>query len=176
MNISLRRGEKIYINGAVVRPDRKVCIELLNDVTFLLENHVMQASDASTPLKQLYFVVQLMLISPNDTTEAMALFEQMSAVLNASISGFSHSRRACCRRKKHCRKAHVRRDQGDTHPVSDRRRDSEKQSTARATQGRLRSFQHVRQCNEFRLRDPLQLPTPPKARRRARRRRTTIHS
>lgn len=85
MNISLRRGEKIYINGAVVRPDRKVCIELLNDVTFLLENHVMQASDASTPLKQLYFVVQLMLISPNDTTEAMVLFEQMSAALNTSF-------------------------------------------------------------------------------------------
>jgi flagellar biosynthesis repressor protein FlbT len=43
MNISLRRGERIFINGAVLRVDRKVCLELLNDVTFLLESHVMQA-------------------------------------------------------------------------------------------------------------------------------------
>jgi flagellar biosynthesis repressor protein FlbT len=73
MNISLKRGERIYINGAVLRVDRKVCIELLNDVTFLLENHVMQAADATTPLKQLYFAVQLMLISPNDTDAAIYL-------------------------------------------------------------------------------------------------------
>jgi flagellar protein FlbT len=85
MNISLRRGEKIYINGAVFRPDRKVSIELLNDVTFLLENHVMQASDATTPLKQLYFVVQLMLMSPSDTAEPMKSFRHMCVTLNASF-------------------------------------------------------------------------------------------
>ena len=56
MNISLRADEKIYINGAVLRVDRKVSIELLNDVTFLLESHVMQANDATTPLRQIYFV------------------------------------------------------------------------------------------------------------------------
>ena len=64
MHISLRSGEKIYRNGAVVRVDRKVSIELLNDVTFLLEAHVMQPQDTNTPLRQLYFVVQTMLIDP----------------------------------------------------------------------------------------------------------------
>ena len=43
MNITLRAGERFFINGAVIRIDRKASIELLNDVTFLLENHVMQA-------------------------------------------------------------------------------------------------------------------------------------
>ena len=52
MNISLRADEKIYVNGAVLRVDRKVSIELLNDVTFLLKSHVMQANDATTPLRQ----------------------------------------------------------------------------------------------------------------------------
>jgi flagellar biosynthesis repressor protein FlbT len=80
MNISLRRGERIYINGAVFRVDRKVCIELLNDVTFLLENHVLQASDATTPLKQLYFVIQLMLMSPNDTAVPL---DMSASMLNA---------------------------------------------------------------------------------------------
>ena len=41
MCISLRSGEKIYINGAVLRVDRKVTLELINDVTFLLESQVM---------------------------------------------------------------------------------------------------------------------------------------
>ena len=49
MNITLRAGERFFINGAVIRIDRKATIELLNDVTFLLENHVMQAKDAIDP-------------------------------------------------------------------------------------------------------------------------------
>jgi flagellar protein FlbT len=57
MHISLRAGEKIYINGAVLRADRKVSIEILNDATFLLEAHVMKVEDASTPLRQLYFII-----------------------------------------------------------------------------------------------------------------------
>ena len=64
MNITLRAGEKLYINGAVIRVDRKATIELLNDVTFLLENHVMQADQATTPLRQIYFAVQVMLMDP----------------------------------------------------------------------------------------------------------------
>ncbi len=64
MNITLRAGERIYINGAVLRVDRKATLELLNDATFLLEAHVMQAEDATTPLRQIYFVVQVMLMDP----------------------------------------------------------------------------------------------------------------
>jgi len=82
MNISLRRGERIFINGAVLRVDRKVCLELLNDVTFLLENHVMQAEDATTPLKQLYFAIQTMLMSPNDCEAAMELARNLLVSLN----------------------------------------------------------------------------------------------
>jgi|SRR5450755_4386091 flagellar protein FlbT len=74
MNIWLRAGEKLYINGAVLRVDRKVSLELLNDATFLLEAHVMQAADATTPLRQLYFVVQLMLMDPSDPAAAKDLF------------------------------------------------------------------------------------------------------
>src|SRR5947209_2828734 len=64
MNITLRAGERIYINGAVLRVDRKATLELMNDATFLLEAHVMQAQDATTPLRQIYFVVQVMLMDP----------------------------------------------------------------------------------------------------------------
>ena len=76
MQITLRPDEKIYINGAVLRVDRKVSIELLNDAAFLLEAHVMSVEAAVTPLRQLYFVVQMMLIDPSDTTAAEALFRE----------------------------------------------------------------------------------------------------
>src|ERR1700712_4764801 len=75
MQITLRPDEKIYINGAVLRVDRKVSIELLNDAAFLLEAHVMSVDAAVTPLRQLYFVVQMMLINPNDTAAAEILFK-----------------------------------------------------------------------------------------------------
>ncbi len=70
MKVSLRAGELIYVNGAVLRVDRKVAIELVNDVMFLLEGQVMQAADATTALRQLYFIVQLMLMNPTDHQDA----------------------------------------------------------------------------------------------------------
>ncbi|MGX7707018.1 flagellar biosynthesis repressor FlbT [Methylobacterium sp. Gmos1] len=75
MRLSLRAGERIYINGAVLRVDRKVAVELLNDATFLLESHVLQAEDATTPLRQLYFAAQTMLIDPGRAAAARELYD-----------------------------------------------------------------------------------------------------
>jgi flagellar protein FlbT len=83
MKVSLRAGELIYINGAVLRVDRKVAIELVNDVMFLLEGQVMQAADATTALRQLYFIVQHMLMNPADHPDATALYGQHHAALKA---------------------------------------------------------------------------------------------
>jgi flagellar protein FlbT len=73
MNITLRAGERFFINGAVIRIDRKASIELLNEVTFLLENHVMQAEQATTPVRQIYFAVQIMLMDPTAAASAAPL-------------------------------------------------------------------------------------------------------
>ncbi|MCP3387226.1 flagellar biosynthesis repressor FlbT [Bradyrhizobium sp. CCGB12] len=81
MKISLRAGERIYINGAVLRVDRKVSVELVNDVMFLLEGQVMQAPDATTAMRQLYFIVQLMLMNPTDVKDASVLYAQHHAAL-----------------------------------------------------------------------------------------------
>ncbi len=70
LKISLKANEKIYVNGAVLKADRKVTLEFLNDVHFLLENHVLQAEEANTPLKQLYFILQIMLINPEGADQA----------------------------------------------------------------------------------------------------------
>jgi flagellar biosynthesis repressor protein FlbT len=105
MNITLRAGERLYLNGAVIRLDRKATIELLNDAAFLLENHIIQASEATTPLRQIYFVVQVMLMDPaaaGSTTEllrslidkALLAFEspEIKAGLNAVAGSIARSR------------------------------------------------------------------------------------
>ncbi|AMY02182.1 flagellar biosynthesis repressor FlbT [Mesorhizobium ciceri] len=85
LKISLKPNEKIYINGAVIRVDRKVTVELMNDVQFLLENHVIQAEDASTPLKQLYFILQVMLMNPAGAAAAREMFRRSLPLLLASF-------------------------------------------------------------------------------------------
>jgi flagellar protein FlbT len=45
----------------------------------------MQAEDASTPLKQLYFAIQAMLISPNDCEAALQLCREMLVALNSTV-------------------------------------------------------------------------------------------
>lgn len=79
--IGLRRGERIYINGAVIEVDRKVRLELLNDATFLLGAHVMQLEQATTPLRQLYFLIQGMLMEPAVSTTLLPAIEHAVGAL-----------------------------------------------------------------------------------------------
>lgn len=79
----LKANERVFVNGAVLRADRKVGLELLNDVDFLLETHVMQAEDATTPLRQLYFIIQIMLMSPSEKASALKLYKDSVKALLA---------------------------------------------------------------------------------------------
>jgi flagellar biosynthesis repressor protein FlbT len=81
LRISLKAGERIFINGAVLRVDRKVAVEFLNDVTFLLENHVLQPEDATTPLRQLYFIAQMILINPEGKEQSTTMFRKSIVML-----------------------------------------------------------------------------------------------
>ncbi|MBB4953944.1 flagellar protein FlbT [Agrobacterium vitis] len=81
LRISLKSGERIFINGAVLRVDRKVALEFLNDVTFLLENHVLQPEDANTPLRQLYFIAQMILINPEGKEQTLVMFRKSIVML-----------------------------------------------------------------------------------------------
>jgi flagellar biosynthesis repressor protein FlbT len=85
-SISLKQGERIFINGAVVRVDRKVSIEFLNDVSFLLEAHVMQPEQTTTPFRQIYFIVQTMLMDPSNISAATQLFESTYTALSRALS------------------------------------------------------------------------------------------
>ncbi len=81
MKIHLKRNEKLFINGAVIRLDRRGSIELMNDAQFLMENHILQQEDAKTPLQQVYFIVQTMLMDPANSHLTKYLLDSYSDVL-----------------------------------------------------------------------------------------------
>ena len=86
LKITLKANEKIYVNGAVIRADRKVSLEFLNEVQFLLEGHVLQPEDASTPLRQLYFIIQMILMNPEGATDARDMLRRSLPLLLACFS------------------------------------------------------------------------------------------
>jgi flagellar protein FlbT len=81
LKIFLKPKERFFVNGAVLMADRKVTLELLNDVVFLLESHVIQPEEADTPLRQLYFIVQSMLMEPKTMQMARELYENSHRML-----------------------------------------------------------------------------------------------
>ncbi len=81
MKIHLKRNEKLFINGAVIRLDRRGSIELMNDAQFLMENHILQQEDAKTPLQQVYFIVQTMLMDPTNSHLTKYLLDSYSEML-----------------------------------------------------------------------------------------------
>lgn len=85
IQLSLKAGERLFINGAVIRVHRKTTLELLNDAVFLLEGHVMQVEETTTPLRQLYFVAQTILMDPRNAAETRTLFGHL---LGRTVTAF----------------------------------------------------------------------------------------
>jgi len=86
MRFSLKAGERIFINGAVLTVSQKVTLSLLNEARFLLESHVLQLSEATTPMRQLYFVVQSLLINPQEADKVMGAFQKLHEALIQSAT------------------------------------------------------------------------------------------
>ena len=74
LKIHLKPKERIYINGAFIGVDRRVTIELLNEMCFLLESHVLRRDDARTPMRQLYYVIQSMIMEPESKELALQVY------------------------------------------------------------------------------------------------------
>lgn len=85
LKIHLKANERIFINGAVLKVDRRVSIDLLNEMAFLLDCHVLQQDQATTPLRQLYFVVQSMLIDPQSIPLSRQIYDQSHRALIATF-------------------------------------------------------------------------------------------
>ena len=61
LKLSLKPHEKFVVNGAVmINGDRKAEVVLQNKASVLREKDILQPSDASTPLRRVYFPIQMM--------------------------------------------------------------------------------------------------------------------
>ena len=66
LKLSLKPGEKFVVNGAVlINGDRAASFIVENQVTVLRDRDMLQAADATTPAKRIYYAI-LMLYQGND--------------------------------------------------------------------------------------------------------------
>jgi flagellar protein FlbT len=102
LKLSLKPGEKFVLNGAVVQNgERRAVLVLQNKASVLREKDIMQADDANTPARRIYFPVMMMYLD-----EAVAdryydefvrrLTEFMGVIANPSVLA------DCVNISKHC--------------------------------------------------------------------------
>jgi flagellar protein FlbT len=61
LKLSLKPGERFVLNGAVVQNgDRRSTLVLQNKASVLREKDIMQADEASSPARRIYFPVMMM--------------------------------------------------------------------------------------------------------------------
>jgi len=91
LKLSLKPGEKVVLNGAVIQNgDRRTTLLLQNKASVLREKDIMQLEDVNTPARRIYFPVMMMYLEGSDTPDvynefALRMTEFMSAVRNASV-------------------------------------------------------------------------------------------
>lgn len=62
LKIQLKPKERVIINGAVIEghPDNRTEIVVLNNAAVMRQKHILQESDADTPVKRVYFALQML--------------------------------------------------------------------------------------------------------------------
>jgi flagellar biosynthesis repressor protein FlbT len=74
LKLSLKPGEKFVLNGAVVQNgDRRGVLILQNKASVLREKDIMQAEEANSPAKLIYFPVMMMYL---DEAGAMRYYDE----------------------------------------------------------------------------------------------------
>jgi len=76
LKLTLKPGEKFVINGAViVNGERRSHLLIQNNVSMLREKDVMQEIDANSPVKHIYFAIQMLYL---DETEDRVYYDQFA--------------------------------------------------------------------------------------------------
>lgn len=102
LKLSLRPGERFVLNGAVVQNgDRRSVLVLQNKASVLREKDIMQAEEANTPVRRIYFPVMMMYLDEANADRYYDEFvrrmtEFMSVIANPQILG------ECVNISRHC--------------------------------------------------------------------------
>ena len=88
LKLSLKPGEKFVLNGAVVQNgDRRGVLVLQNKASVLREKDIMQAEDATSPARRIYFPVMMMYL---DESGAPRYFEEFAARLGEFMGAIAN--------------------------------------------------------------------------------------
>ena len=91
LKLSLKPGEKFVLNGAVVQNgDRRSALLLQNKASVLREKDIMQADEANSPARRIYFPVMMMYLDQSADHQyqdefVQRLSEFMGAVHNPDV-------------------------------------------------------------------------------------------
>ena len=70
LKISLKPGEKFVVNGAVItNGDRRASLIIQNRVSILREKDILQANEANTPVRRIYFPIMLMYLDEETSSQ-----------------------------------------------------------------------------------------------------------
>jgi flagellar protein FlbT len=88
LKLSLKPGEKFVLNGAVVQNgDRRGVLVLQNKASVLRERDIMQAEEANTPSRRIYFPVMMMYL---DEAGAGRIYDEFALRLNEFMGAISN--------------------------------------------------------------------------------------
>jgi flagellar protein FlbT len=91
LKLSLKPGERLVLNGAVIQNgDRRASLLLQNKAAVLREKDIMQPDEANTPARRVYFPVMMMYLENADSETwysefALRMTEFMGALRNPGI-------------------------------------------------------------------------------------------
>ncbi|GAA4001010.1 flagellar biosynthesis repressor FlbT [Sphingomonas humi] len=81
LRISLRDGEKVVINGAVIRSSGRTDLAIESKVTILRGREIMGPAEATTPARALYFHTMMAYLDPDGVSRHHdAIIETLSTV------------------------------------------------------------------------------------------------
>lgn len=76
LKLSLKPGEKLVINGAVVtNGDRRASLVLQNKASVLREKDILQREEANSPARRIYFPIMMMYL---DEASAETFYEEFA--------------------------------------------------------------------------------------------------
>jgi flagellar protein FlbT len=85
LKLSLKPGEKFVLNGAVLtNGDRRVSLVIENKASILRDRDILQADEANTPAKRIYFPIMMLYLDPDQSEGHYEEFvARMSEFMNA---------------------------------------------------------------------------------------------
>lgn len=87
LRLTLKAGERVAINGAVVvNGDRRTSFAIENQAQVLREKDIMRPEEADSPAKRLYLAILMLALDPENRLRHRAAYESRITEFTAALS------------------------------------------------------------------------------------------